>query len=77
MWINSAGKVAEAVFRGQACGCACGLGQGEARVLFVMRGCEDGVWFNSAGQWLRQYSGDRCASAPKGLAWEKQERFLE
>ena len=28
-------------------------------------------------QWLRHYSGDRCACAPEGLAWEKQGRCLE
>jgi len=57
--------------------------------LWVWPGRSKGVFWNETGaertvcgfilpvKWLRQYSGDRCASAPKGLAWEKQERFLE
>ena len=39
MWIHSASPVVEAVFWGQACMCACGLGLGEARALFEMGRC--------------------------------------
>ena len=38
MWFNSAGRVAEAVFRGQACECTCGFGLGEARTFEMRQG---------------------------------------
>jgi len=77
VWIHS-GQVAEALFWGQVCECACGFGLGEARAFFWNEtGAERTVCGFILVKWLRHYSRVRCASAPVGLAWEKQGRFLE